>query len=1140
MKAKHFITFFSLIVIALGVFSQRVDTTQAHQLVQIAVQRADSSKWEQAAKILEKALPVYQEGKYWESTARYLHQLGVYCYKAGMEDITVEYLEEAKNISQTRLETPNVLEIEIYRSLGKYYEIRKGDYQQSFYAYNTAFQIAEKILDPQEELYIDAMASLGNGYSNLGQFDKSNSLRQEVLKKYKSLFGDTHYKVVNAYNNLAVDYLYQGDNQTAYKILQEVLPYAEKLDPEHIMSTILIYMNMGNACSGMGYYDRSIEYAEKAMKITPRDNLYNKSTYAGLLLNISGGHQWLGNYRKAIDYIQEAYNLKSELLGEDHPEVALALQNLGIFYTDIGAFEEGRYFLNQAMKICEDMDIPNQPMLADIYQSIGNTYVNYNQVDHDEKALSYYSKAIEINLATERWYHLAMNYVNTGAVYRNQEDYEAASRFYEKFRKTLMDAYGASADQSPVMYTYYHNLADIRLRRGESTKAITPMQKGIELMKMQLGEVNPELSKSYTLLAEIFGKTGNYEDAFRSIDLAFYANSGIENVKFIQFEDVINKLSHLIALSVKATLKKQRYHEQANLADLEEAYLIHLNCDSLIQFMTRIYKNQSDLLALYQLTHAVYEHAISVCNELFAVNNDSSYLQKAFYFSERNKASVLLHSLSRVHALEFAGIPDSLIDQEYNLRVDLTFFNSKYNELTAHNDSDKSSRKYYRSKWLEKTREHRELINYIEQQYPEYYELMYSTVVPSVESIQRNLLDKNTALIEYFVGDSSIYAFVITKDEYTVKEIEDLEQTLQKLTQLREMVFEMAAGKYVDDMIIAYELYQMLLQPSLEKLSGDINRLLIVPDHILGYLPYELLLTKKPEQGDRYSELGYLLRKYTVNYAYSTRLLFNKNLTQQHAKVMYGGFAPGYKQLVVSDTAGQSGDELLQIALRDGFDDLPAARESISHIAKLFDGDAYLNEAANEATFKQQAAQYNILHLAMHGLVDDHDPLYSKLIFSSVEDDREDNVLNAMELYNMKLNAELAVLGACNTAYGEIKRGEGIMSLSRAFAYAGCPSVVASLWSVPDDATGELMQNFFQELKAGKPKDEALRQAKLDYLDQNPDRLSSPFFWAGFISIGDAKPVEIHSRGTNSWVIAAIGLILLTFIFFIYQTKRLN
>jgi CHAT domain-containing protein len=160
----------------------------------------------------------------------------------------------------------------------------------------------------------------------------------------------------------------------------------------------------------------------------------------------------------------------------------------------------------------------------------------------------------------------------------------------------------------------------------------------------------------------------------------------------------------------------------------------------------------------------------------------------------------------------------------------------------------------------------------------------------------------------------------------------------------------------------------------------------------------------------------------------------------------------------------------------------------------------------------------------------DDDPLYSMLAFTNVDntDETEDNRLYAYEIYNMKLNAQMAVLSSCNSGFGKMLKGEGMMSLARGFMYAGCPSIIMTLWQVADKSSSELMTSFYKYLKRGKSKQEAMRLAKLDYLETADDLTSNPYFWSAFVVLGDSTPIYRKS-GVAYWMIIVtlfLGMVL--------------
>ena len=176
----------------------------------------------------------------------------------------------------------------------------------------------------------------------------------------------------------------------------------------------------------------------------------------------------------------------------------------------------------------------------------------------------------------------------------------------------------------------------------------------------------------------------------------------------------------------------------------------------------------------------------------------------------------------------------------------------------------------------------------------------------------------------------------------------------------------------------------------------------------------------------------------------------------------------------------------------------------------------------------------------MHAVPDSINPLSSRLLFTyNAADTLEDNDLTAAEIYAMRLRADLAVLSACQTGYGKINRGEGVMSLSRAFAYAGVNTTLMSLWKVPDGATQEIMVNFYKNLQDGQAKDDALHNAKLDYLDKHgQNEGANPIYWAGFVPAGNMSAMDMTNNDTYRWLVVGLLAVLVGVV--LYLRKNLS
>jgi CHAT domain-containing protein len=255
----------------------------------------------------------------------------------------------------------------------------------------------------------------------------------------------------------------------------------------------------------------------------------------------------------------------------------------------------------------------------------------------------------------------------------------------------------------------------------------------------------------------------------------------------------------------------------------------------------------------------------------------------------------------------------------------------------------------------------------------------------------------------------------------------------------------------------------------------------------------------------------------------------NKAGNNNNGKIL--AFSPNYgSENHTLDLKDEKGNPL-----RKTLRDLNNTQKEIESLKNYFNVKAILNSGATEGAFKKLAPDYKVLHLAMHTLINNENSLYSKLVFFGAAGDTvEDGLLNASELVNMDLHADMAVLSACNTGTGKLQKGEGIMSLSRDFFYAGVPGIVMTSWAVEDRTGVKLMEYFYKYIAEGKPRNEALRLAKIEYLDHCDKLTSHPHYWAAYMNVGDISPLEGFGRRTSPFSLygaaaslAAIAVLLL-------------
>jgi CHAT domain-containing protein len=298
--------------------------------------------------------------------------------------------------------------------------------------------------------------------------------------------------------------------------------------------------------------------------------------------------------------------------------------------------------------------------------------------------------------------------------------------------------------------------------------------------------------------------------------------------------------------------------------------------------------------------------------------------------------------------------------------------------------------------------------------------------------------------------------------------------------------------------IASHELYKTLIDPFKSEINS--KKLIIVTDGKLSYIPFDALLEQLPDTTEtiNFSQLSYLLKSNCINYSYSANLLYGLNSKKRKTNRTVLAFAPEY----IAETIDF---ENQQIQLTP----LPGIQREVELISGEIKTELYRGNDATETNFREKAEKFGILHLAMHAFINDSLPAFSRLAFSQNRENQteSDGWLNTADIYNLNLNASLTVLSACNTGSGILRKGEGVMSLARGFFYAGCPSIVMTLWEVEDNSGTKIMSTFYQHLKKGKTKDEALRLAKLNYLENANSRLAHPHYWLGYVSIGENSPL---------------------------------
>ncbi len=351
--------------------------------------------------------------------------------------------------------------------------------------------------------------------------------------------------------------------------------------------------------------------------------------------------------------------------------------------------------------------------------------------------------------------------------------------------------------------------------------------------------------------------------------------------------------------------------------------------------------------------------------------------------------------------------------------------------------------------------------------------------------------DTQTAFLEFVVAEDQVYLFVLTRNSVSRNLDVSIYQISINQTALAVLVnkfHRLTTGRNFAFRAAAREFYDLLLKPAEPQLRGK-STLCIIPDGVLWYAPFQATLSTTKR---------YLIEDYAVYYAPSFSALIEmakrKKTASTGSLLAFGNPIAG-NETIASLRSRQRGES---------FEPLPEAETEVRKLAELFGQDrsrTFLGASADEKTFKSLAPRYDTIHFATHGVLDNRNPLYSYLLVAKTEgDDTEDGLIEAREIMNLHLPADLVALSACDTARGRIGAGEGVIGMSWAFLASGCRTTVVSQWKVDSATTAELMVGFYRHLKDGKTKAEALRQAALKLI--NDRRYEEPIYWASFVVAG--------------------------------------
>ncbi|MBN1414214.1 MAG: CHAT domain-containing protein [Bacteroidales bacterium] len=897
-------------------------------------------------------------------------------------------------------------------------------------------------------------------------------------------------------NNLGADYYTAGDWDMAKATLMLALEYTRRCNPADSFELIPSLLNLGGIYTLTWQYENALELFLRAERIYETSPTKNPEYLSHIYTRIGRTYSALGDYSKAEEYYNNALLLFQEF--QTYSEV-------------------------------------NKAAIVTLYNGYG---VLSKRMKKYQQAIALYNKAVDFAVQLKPSF-LSFLYGNIANAYRELKEYEISEEYFLRaISGKSVNNYQDSIDLTIILTDYSSLLLDEK--KPEQAKSI--IEQAQQLCYGIWGSRNPQHAEIMINMGKYYALTGNIDKAiywYQQSILSLYADQeifvpGITSLP----KNIISKQHFLVGLKTIANAFQVKYNLTDSIQYLKKSLNIYEQSIMLADNIRHGFMNNDSRLFLAENEKATLNAAIHIARDLHALTSKEEYLHKAFEFSERSKAALLLSSIQSNTAITFGGIPETLGNEEKNLIREISMTEETIYEEEQKSRPNAQKLLKWKNNLLKLKRDYEALINTLEQNYPRYYKLKYRNNLIQVKELV-SLLSKNYNLVEYNLEDTTVTAFIINRKgivsiETPVNQVfhNALASVLQQLQQFDPT--KHTAEQFRKYCSFSYELYNSLFKPVEKYLVSD--KVILIPDQVLSYLPFEIMLTEPPEKNTgNYRNLSYLMKKYTLSYSYSASLLMDEHIRRKKP--------PNRKVLAIAPLYSHTQESsLFSPARRHSIEHLyplPGACEEVKYITRLLKGRLLVDSMATEKAFKKFAPEFGILHLAMHTLINNQNPMYSKLVFTQWLNGPDEGMLNTYELYNMKLNARMVVLSACRSGDGVLQQGEGIMSLARGFLYAGCPSLIMTLWNVEDKSGMEVMQQFYHHIKKGRTKDIALRSAKLNYLTSAVPHKTHPYYWAGYLQIGDPIAIFVPSWFKNM-LIALLTLLLLIILITRSMHKRIK
>ncbi|MBD2453943.1 CHAT domain-containing protein [Nostoc sp. FACHB-87] len=786
----------------------------------------------------------------------------------------------------------------------------------------------------------------------------------------------------------------------------------------------------------------------------------------------------------------------------DKSNEAFTLLAIGRVYDDLGEKQQALSYYNQALPLYRA--VGDRRGEATTLNNIG---LVYDDLGEKQQALSYYNKALPLYRVVGDRRGEATTLNNIGLVYDNLGEEQQALSYYNK----ALPLYRVVGDRAREATTL-NNIGAVYDDLREQDKALSFFNKALPLLR----EVGDHVGEARTLnnIGKVYNDLGEKQQA-----LSYY------NQSLIIRRAVGDRAGEALTLYNIAYLERDKGNLQTALTQIAAAVKI------VEELRTKI--DSKELRTSYFATvQDYYQFYIDLLMQLHKQEPSKGYAAQALHISERSRARGLIELLTEANIDIRKNITPELAAEEKRLQLLREAKEKQLSQFASQSQPAAELIAATKKEIEDILKQQQELTNKIRATNPEYAALKYPQPL-TLPQIQQQL-DKDTLLLQYSIGKERSYLWAVTPTSLNSYELPGRDKIAQAVKNYKEPLLfcqnrdcqSLSSKQQAKFFQAATQLSQLILAPVAEKL-GD-KRLVIVGDGALQDIPFAVLVAPNTPATNQKDYQPLILKHEIVNLPSMTAIathrqkLRQRQLAPKTLAVLANPVFSAEDERVTGKPAGVTSDldirgQLEQSALKRAarninrsqwWDALPGTLKEAEAILPLAPSDSRLLAVNFDANYNwatsKQLAQYRFVHLATHGFADPTNPELSGIVLSLVNKQGQSipGYLRLSDIFNLNLPAQLVVLSACETGLGADIKGEGLIGLTRGLMYAGSASVALSLWQVSDEATPELMKEFYQQMLQGKKSpNAALRAAQIAML-QNPD-WRYPYYWGAFTVQGE-------------------------------------